>query len=222
MYLSRLILNLRSAAVRKDLCNAQDLHRTIMSGFPQIEGGPARSELGVLFRLEATRLGLTEILVQSNDTPDWGRLPSDYQAAPAAVRDMSSLVKTLSSGARFRFRLYANPTRQIARFDAEGRIRNSARVALRDEAARQEWLTRKAEQSGFRVIESQISEPATAKLIGHVRGESPRTVEAVRYDGLLEIVDTALFERGLSKGIGPGKSYGLGLLSVARASAGAQ
>ena len=53
MYLSRLILNPRSRAVRRELADCQELHRTIMAGFPDVPSdGDARSQLGVLYRLD--------------------------------------------------------------------------------------------------------------------------------------------------------------------------
>ncbi len=44
MYLSRLILNPRSRAVRRDLADCHSMHRTVMSGFPNVEAaGDARA-----------------------------------------------------------------------------------------------------------------------------------------------------------------------------------
>jgi CRISPR system Cascade subunit CasE len=40
----------------------------------------------------------------------------------------------------------------------------------------------------------------------------------VLYEGELEVTDTAAFRQALEKGIGSGKAYGFGLLSVAPAS----
>src|SRR6266487_2639362 len=80
MYLSRLILNPRSRAVRRDLADCQDLHRTIMAGFPNVPAdGDARSQLGVLYRLDIhPRTGVPALLVQSSQQPDWSRLQGGY------------------------------------------------------------------------------------------------------------------------------------------------
>lgn len=39
---------------------------------------------------------------------------------------------------------------------------------------------------------------------------------AVEFTGLLTITDEALFWKGYTEGIGPGKAYGLGLIVIAR------
>ena len=41
------------------------------------------------------------------------------------------------------------------------------------------------------------------------------TFYGVAFEGRLEVVDTALFHDGLQAGIGSGKAYGYGLLSLA-------
>jgi CRISPR system Cascade subunit CasE len=43
------------------------------------------------------------------------------------------------------------------------------------------------------------------------------TVASVLFDGILEVVDTALLREALQTGIGRAKSYGQGLLSLAPA-----
>ena len=84
MYLSRLILSVRSRDVRRDLANCHELHRTILRGFPGLPAEPgangdARARLGVLFRVEShPRTGATSVLVQSSVEPDWSHLPSGY------------------------------------------------------------------------------------------------------------------------------------------------
>lgn len=40
---------------------------------------------------------------------------------------------------------------------------------------------------------------------------------SVRFDGVLTVTDSALFQEAIVRGIGPGKAFGFGLLSVARA-----
>src|SRR5919198_4626090 len=76
----RLILNPRSRAVRRDLADCQELHRRIMAGFPDLRtNGDARSQLGVLYRLDIhPRSGVPALLVQSRVRPDWSGLLSDY------------------------------------------------------------------------------------------------------------------------------------------------
>src|SRR5262252_3822486 len=81
MYLSRSVLNPRSRAVRNDLGDCHNLHRTILSAFPQAQKdqGGARAEFGLLYRADTeVRSGRITLLVQSSAEPNWSRLPKDY------------------------------------------------------------------------------------------------------------------------------------------------
>src|SRR5690349_15359059 len=111
MILSRLFLNSRSREVRRDLADCQEMHRTVMSGLPQVNSSAARSELAVLFRVEESPVtGLPALLVQSRDRPDWSRLPENYLAATPGgqnpeSKDLTVAWAQLRVGMRLNFRL---------------------------------------------------------------------------------------------------------------------
>src|SRR5947209_20436461 len=68
LFLSRLIIDPRSRAVRRDLGDCHDLHRTIMAAFPQAQANDAgaRAQFDVLFRVDTDgRSGKVMLLVQS-------------------------------------------------------------------------------------------------------------------------------------------------------------
>src|SRR6266581_9438651 len=67
IYLSRLVPNIRSREARRDLANCVDMHRTLMKALPDglSSNGAARSEAGLLYRVEATLDGAVALLVQS-------------------------------------------------------------------------------------------------------------------------------------------------------------
>ena len=93
-YLSRLALNPRSREVRRDLADCQQLHRTIMSAFPQAgDGEPARERFGVLYRLDADRAENAFLLVQSRAEPDWSRLSSGYLLDEAALKQIDRVLR---------------------------------------------------------------------------------------------------------------------------------
>jgi CRISPR system Cascade subunit CasE len=125
------------------------------------------------------------------------------------------------------FRLRANPTRKIdTKSDAQGK-RQGRRVELRGEAAQVAWLRRKGLGAGFEILSvaTQPEVPAvlarrTAKVTGERLdpGSGRRqqlTFAAVVFDGLLRVVDPARLRDALEQGLGPGKAYGFGLLSLA-------
>ncbi|MCL5110891.1 MAG: type I-E CRISPR-associated protein Cas6/Cse3/CasE [Chloroflexi bacterium] len=240
MYLSRLILNPRCRAVQRDLADCQSLHRTVMALFGQTEGDDARARLGVLHRLDLNpRDGRLDLLVQSTTPPDFTRLAADYLAQTSepnpTSKPVADLYARLVAGQALRFRLLANPTRKIdTKSGPAGERRNGQRVPLRDDESRLAWLARKGEVGGFRLRQVMAS-PATnergkvpavqSATASQLRGRHPApgggtanlTLEPVLFEGILEVTDAAALRQALAQGIGPGKAYGCGLLSLAPA-----
>jgi CRISPR system Cascade subunit CasE len=242
MHLSRLILDPRPREVRRDLADCHDLHRTIMSVFPHLEGDgeAARERLGVLFRVEPSPRagGPPVVLVQSNVLPDWTRLPMGYLLGPGdsrdnpACRSVEERYQALALGTRLRFRLRANPTKKIdTRSGPNGEQRNGRRIPLAGDDERLGWLARKAATGGFRVLtvreRAEVPDARTSnleKIAGWREGPDHTgqlatrklTFASVLFDGYLEVTDAARFFETLRQGIGPAKAYGFGLLSIAR------
>jgi CRISPR system Cascade subunit CasE len=222
MYLSRLLLNPRSKAVQRDLADPQELHRTIMSAFPSSErpGEGPRASFGVLHRLDLDRRHARLILyVQSQVKPEWSALPPDYLLPVSdvdnpATKSVSEVYQTLKAGMVLSFRLKANPSRKIdTKTGPDGRRRHGRRVELVKEEDQVQWLKRKGEQNGFEVHSVRIG-GLTKERSRSRRGTAP-TLAGVVFEGRLQITDPELFRQGLARGIGPGKAYGLGLLSLA-------
>jgi CRISPR system Cascade subunit CasE len=232
MYLSRLQLNPRNRAVWRDLADCQAMHRTVMSGFLSTQlPGDVRAALGVLHRVEVNpRNGAVTLLVQSKEMPDWSRLDGYLLESPGgnenpACKQVDHLYEAIAPGTVLAFRLRANPTRKIdTKSGPDGTVRNGRRVELNREEDQQEWLRRKGEQGGFRLLAARalpdvpnvLAMPGQ-KVMGERRsGERGRvTFGSVLFEGELIVSDAVAFRRTLEVGIGSGKAYGFGLLSVA-------
>ena len=228
MYLSRLAINPRSREVQQDLADVYQMHRTVMSAFPHVEAeGDARAELSVLYRLEtAERSREVLLLVQSLICPDLSHLTRGYLAADSgevenpAIKDVSRVLQALREGQVLRFRLRANPTRKIeTKSTPDGQRRNGRRVDLRTEELQLEWLSRRAEQAGFALVPAIQGGDVPAVRVGaseKVTGRRRRvSLATVLFDGLLEVTDPGLFRQAIAAGIGPGKAFGCGLMSIA-------
>jgi CRISPR system Cascade subunit CasE len=230
MYLSRLVLNPRDRQVRQDLADCQGLHRTLLCAFPDGtagDGAGARARCGLLFRTEQdARTGEVRVLVQSRIEPNWGRLPAGYVQS-WACKEIGGSVAGITAGQRLRFRLRANPTRRI------GRVRHPGdeqllgkRVELAREADQLDWLARKGAVGGFRLLTVrarpdvlQVQAAPEGKVTGWRQrdgGTHRLTFGAVLFEGELEVTDAMAFRAALERGIGSGKAYGFGLLSIAR------
>ncbi|OUN01215.1 MAG: type I-E CRISPR-associated protein Cas6/Cse3/CasE [Firmicutes bacterium ZCTH02-B6] len=220
MFLTLLRLNPSSAAVQRDLRDPHELHRTIMRAFPPVIDPEveARSYWGVLHRLEFDRRGGRILLyVQSRVAPDWSFLPEGYLAQDGwenpAVKAVDHAYANLKAGRVLRFRLRANPTRKIdTKSGPNGEKRNGRRVPLTGVDAQLAWLRRKAGDHGFEILDASVTATGASELIySHSTG---RTLQSVLFEGRLIVRDPTRFRDALERGIGPGKAYGCGLLSI--------
>jgi CRISPR system Cascade subunit CasE len=225
MFLSKLILNPFTTSVRRDLADCHDLHRTIMSAFPQADGAAARDEFGVLFRVETGRDGKVVLLVQSRVEPDWLRLPGGYlleaDGNPACKPVLNHYAR-LAFGQRLLFRLLANPTKRVSAKNTEEDARwRGKRIDLCREEDQMAWLRRRGEAAGFRLLAARVNRDVPnvqaaprPKTFGW-REKSRLSFGSALFNGELEITDAAAFRQALSDGVGSGKAYGFGLLSIA-------
>lgn len=232
IYLSRLTPNLRSREGRRDLSNCVAMHKTLMKAFPDglSTTGAARSEAGLLYRLEEAPNRPIALLVQSELLPDWTQLPANWNspAQPPERKEISEALGKFGTGSILRFKLLANPTRKIGtKSGPDGSRNNGKRVELRTEPEWLQWLERKAGQCGFRLKSvkaaahvADVQSGRDLKSTGVKNkpdGSSSRlTFCGVNFEGRLEVLDLAMFHSSLRAGVGPGKAFGYGLLSLAR------
>ena len=214
MYLSRLILNPRSRRVQREIAEPYQMHRSLMRAFP--DDLDPESER-VLFRLDVRPCGSELVLlVQSATVPDWswlaepsarGYLPPMSQPNPA----IKPFDLHLAPGQVLAFRLRANPTVKRTVGDKKKRL------GLYRETEQMDWLARKAEQGGFRLLSTRAANQETISGRLH-RDDHTHNLNlfAVQFDGLLQVIDPVRLRETVRRGIGSGKGLGFGLLSLAR------
>jgi len=198
----------------------------------------ARGQSGFLFRVDPQPHGRAALLVLSAAVPDWdyafGLLPDARD--PRTGRPLGNaghllaappgpprpLQLTAAPGARFRFRLQANPVFRVrsASVDQAGQpfaprwAGKRVPVRTSDEALRG-WLDRRSASNGFEVEELPICEPGYVYVNKTRDPRGGHRLRSVRYEGILRVTEPAAFEHALAAGIGPAKGFGFGLLSVA-------
>ena len=154
-------------------------------------------------------------------------------------KDLDKAYGQLRKGQILSFRLRTNPTKRIWKVrDADSQLKGK-RVGLLREDEQIAWLLRKGQQvetgkpGGFEILKKEIDDGygnmrqvprVDVRREGKRRGNKKEngcshltTHLAVCFDGLLQITDADAFRETLARGIGPGKAFGFGLLSVARA-----
>ncbi len=203
MFLTRLRLDPASAKARRDLSNPYDMHRTLVRAFAS--EGQARVPR-FLWRLEPVQdWRRPEVLVSADQAGEWsfldaepGYLHADGQGLAMREVDLSRVV---CADAPLRFRLAANPTV----------TRNGKRLGLVGEDAQLEWLGRQGERHGFEVQAALVS--GGAMMQGRRQG-SRVSLLRVLFDGVLWVRDPQLLQQAVLSGIGPGKAFGCGMLSL--------
>lgn len=246
LFLSRLILNLHSRQVMSELAHPYEMHRTLMRAFhgaAEAESG-AREQFGVLFRADSNeRQDLVKVLVQSLVEPDWsflhrldGYLSDSVDQDAVSCRDILPAYQKLRGGQLLTFRVRANPTKRVAK---EGDPLKGKRVDLQREEEQVAWLIRKGQErepgvpGGFELLMTEgEDEKGEERLVARVQARREgkqfgrkrdgvqghtMTHMAVVFDGFLRVVDAGAFIETLTRGIGSGKAYGFGLLSVSPA-----
>lgn len=204
MYLTRLRLDPRSATARRDLADPYDMHRTLVRAFVADETAPVPR---FLWRLEpGSAWSEPTVLVQSGDEGAWAflqALPGYLQGVDAVSTKQFDPLHVLRQGARYRFRVVANPTV----------TRQGKRHGLVGEDAQLAWLGRQGERAGFGVDSALVTHVDTS----HSR-KGGATVSLLRacFEGVLVVHDVQALAQAMARGIGHGKAFGCGLISIAR------
>jgi CRISPR system Cascade subunit CasE len=152
--------------------------------------------------------GLPCLLVQSTMEPNWNAMHPGYLVEPDSARQaVKPFELHVQAGQDLSFRLCANPTVKSA----------GKRWGLHSQEEQRQWLERKGIESGFCVQQVTIHQLDVATGTIHRETWShDLNLLAVRFDGMLQVVDALLLCAAVAHGIGSGKVFGFGLLSLAR------
>lgn len=191
MFLSRIPLTPKARVMWG---NPYAVHKMAGKAFPTTNAEQNR----VLWRMEPYGRYL---LVQSERQPDWGFLDGS-PAVAARIEVVGNSRLQFRAGTQYEFLLVGNPTWN---YNAHKRPRYKSRDQL-------QWLNERGDLYGFQVLNAVIQDAQTITIERRRKQRFP--LLAVTFRGLLEVTDPDGFERAVKKGIGPGKAFGLGLLSV--------
>jgi len=203
MYITKLELNDRNRDVYRDLGNAHAFHQRIMQAFPDEQRENARADWNVLFRQEPDS---NVVLVQSEIAGDWDTLPEGYLTNHQS-KPFNAEVIPLESGRVMQFRLKANPSKRDNQ--------TKKLIGMFHQSDQLTWLERQAYQHGFAVHGVDVI--PTPNIFGvKTGGKAPIRLVTVLYQGILQVSDPDRFLTAIQQGIGRGRSYGCGLLSIAK------
>lgn len=213
MYLTRMQLDPTKRSTMRALAEPKLFHGAIERSF----SGERRRNL---WRIDFLN-GAQYLMIVSEDKPDLTAAAAQFGCPEAAVpwetRDYAPLLNRIQPGSCWHFRLTANPTKHAPGNAVAGQ-RGKVMPHVTAEH-QQRWLMEKAPQYGFALTEGEFLAVHTEWY--HFRkpqeGSRPVSLLSVTFEGLLTVTDADLFRRTLTEGIGRGKAYGMGMLTVVRA-----
>lgn len=235
-YLSRIYLNPLRPGAQRLLRDPQAMHAAILGALPR---QPVTER--ILWRLEGARDYRARLLVLTQSMPAWDHLVEQAgwpgtEEGRAAVRPYDRFLERVVTGAEFIFRLRANPvmaTKQPLRpspaqakrlREAEGRVRGVT-VPHKTVASQMQWLLDRVEKWGFTVPRGDDGTTPAVAIVERERlvflrrsgsGQSHRVVlHTATFEGRLCVVDEAAARRSLLQGVGRGRAYGCGLITIA-------
>lgn len=222
MYLTRFEINRARRGAQKLLGSPQAMHAAVLSSFPGV--GPEPDAGRPLWRVDGGS-NSTKLYISSAREPDLTHLveQAGWPTTHAWVtRDYRPLLESLKPGASWGFRLVANPTRSVrneieASAEVDGRAGRGRRTAHVTASQQLSWFLDRAESWGIDVSGSGEDNVAVTERQTRTfrRQGSNVTIGFARFDGVLTVTDAAALRTAMTRGIGPAKAYGCGLLTLA-------
>ncbi|MFE4634854.1 type I-E CRISPR-associated protein Cas6/Cse3/CasE [Streptomyces sp. NPDC056773] len=224
---SVLSLNARHPLVAKSLVDAQEMHRTVMSGFRGwVEDGDpdARSQMGILSTwsvdLKAAALVL---VVQSRIPGDWARIP---RAAFTAPPHIITVDRTFKAGEVVGFRTVVNPThsRPPANPTGAGEKTRGTRTAHTTPEHVKRWFVRRLQGDGDPATAEDgvvrigaTADPDTLGIrmlptLSSAHRRKPVRIGRAEIRGALTVTDPETLTAALSNGLGHARAYSCGLI----------
>ncbi|MFJ4774131.1 type I-E CRISPR-associated protein Cas6/Cse3/CasE [Streptomyces uncialis] len=222
-----LALDARHPFVAKSLIDAQDMHRTVMSGFAGwVDDGSrdARAQMGILstWTIDLRKAQLS-VVVQSGVPGDWGRVP---RAALAEEPHSLTVDRTFRVGEQVDFRTVVNPVRSRPAAPGSPEGTRGTRVAhTRPEHVRT-WFARRLQPVGEPAVApdgvTRIGADADVdrlalRMLPKVSSAAPHKglrIGRAEIKGTFTVTDPQVFVTALTRGIGHARAYSCGLILV--------
>ncbi|MEZ0368067.1 MAG: type I-E CRISPR-associated protein Cas6/Cse3/CasE [Candidatus Sericytochromatia bacterium] len=183
--------------------NPYELHKLLWKAFP--ERPDANRDF--LFRVDWPRHRAPLIVLLQSQTE-----PAALNQPAIRLLRSKPVQAVLQEGMVLRFALCANPSKRV-------KDDSHRRVALYKEEEQLAWLERKMAPAG-QLLESQIMAFRTLYFSKSAQQENTShrgKIVTVTFGGILQVTDAKCLNQLLETGVGSAKSFGCGLLTLARA-----
>jgi len=211
MYLTRIALNTKRKATLCALTMPQKLHGAIECGFK----GERRRNLWRIDWIDTN----CYLLVLSETLPDFTHIAGQFGFPGTQpvweTKDYDPFLRQIEEGQVWKFRLRANPVHAVKEKGAQGRGKI---IAYGTPDQQKNWLLMRSENLGFS-LEKDAFEVVHNEWKNFHKGQGENhivSLHAASFEGILTITNADLFRKTLSEGIGRGKAYGLGMLTIVK------
>lgn len=230
MYFSRVQLNPHRRETKKLLASPRAMHGAIEASFP-----PSLSESELprsLWRVDEDRHD-TRLYVVSTREPQMTHIveQAGWDSSPAETTDYGRFLDGLTIGQRYAFRVTVNPVKREFLAGERGKL-----LPHLTEDQQLTWFLERAGRWGFTPLPLRDENTSSVSLdlgpgglalrvskrldrsFGRYDGGRRRTVtqRQVTIDGKLEVTNAKSLKQYLVSGMGRGKAYGCGLMTLAR------
>lgn len=210
MYLSKIPLNPMNRKTIQAIANPQQIHGMIEDCFP----GPRERRL---WRVDQWKEEL-RLLIMSNEAADFTSLVK--QIGYPHIRDswqtkeIDGFFSHLKKNQIWHFRLRANPVH--SKIGSGDNIHRGKIYAHATTDYQRDWLLKRQEDMGIELKEDDFDVVEKTWLNFKKKDRNHVRIRAVTYEGYLKITDVDRLKEAMIKGIGRGKAYGCGMLTLAR------
>lgn len=225
------LLTLPRSSGRWRFMTSYQLHQMLWKAFPNLERG--EREMRFLYRHDEHN-DHHSILVQSALLPDWRHVEDEAEGTTTRIKTFEP--DRVRLGETLRFFVRANPVTQRKGY-ADGKSRRvvvgstlthvAQRLGSRVEdlpsrqALQIDWMKERGKRGGFEIEVGNggimcVPGPSRDYVIHRAGSDKPMTFTSVDFTGILRVTDPVAFADTVRHGIGRGKAFGFGLLSVAR------
>ncbi|EPD68327.1 CRISPR-associated protein cas6/cse3/case, subtype I-e [Corynebacterium pyruviciproducens ATCC BAA-1742] len=215
---TRIYVNPQKRQGRKVLMNPEAMHAEVRGLFPpDISTADAR----VLWRLDQHDHEY-QLYIVGPERPETAELAEriGWATRPAQTADYDKFLRALTKGQKWNFALTANPTISVK---GDGKRGKSIPLVKLDQQIK--WLQDRSAKNGFSLFSVEGSEAPDLRITRQevLRfSKDPRSRKATvalttaRFEGSLEVTNSDALRTLLTQGIGKGRAYGLGLMTLAR------
>ncbi len=215
-YLSRVYLNPLRRQTQRFLRDPQMMHAAVLGGVPE---QPVNQR--VLWRLDSRPGTRAEVLVLTETMPSWEHLIEQggwpqAQTPQSETAELAPLLAAVQLGRRFRLRATVNPVVSVG--SAQRGVRGKVvPVKTRGQLA---WFAGRLPSWGFRIHQNSLAQPSVnpvdrRRLEFTKRDKNRVTLETATFDALVVVEEVETVRRSLLQGVGRGKAYGCGLITLA-------